>query len=104
MCYKTRSSGGNKRVETILYIIYFLSSFSRLRKERKKEGRGESLFRENYKSEMNITRNFNNVNDSECVIFCLSSCELFNVCIFEKEELIKDKHHYRYRVANFKLT
>lgn len=24
--------------------------------------------------------------------------------IFEKEELIKDKHHYRYRVANFKLT
>lgn len=84
MCYKTRSSGGNKRVETILYIIYFLSSFSRLRKERKKEGRGESLFRENYKSEMNITRNFNNVNDSECVTFCLSSCELFNVFYFRK--------------------
>lgn len=23
---------------------------------------------------------------------------------FEKEELIKDKHHYRYRVSNFKLA
>lgn len=58
------SFGGNKRDETISYVIYyFLSSFFRLRKKRQKRGRGErgeSVFRQNnYKSKMNITRNIN---------------------------------------------
>lgn len=66
------SFGGNKRDETISYVIYyFLSSFFRLRKKRQKRGRGErgeSVFRQNnYKSKMNITRNIN-FNDKQWMI------------------------------------